>query len=179
MSDPTVVTPIKPGWQSTEFWLTLLAQLLGAVMASGLLPGGEPTKVAGIAATMLAAYGYTSKRTAIKMAGAALLLLGLLLAAPARAEAPPAAATITIAAPASAPVGAPRLVQPAPLVEPPPAVALDPRLPLCVAAPAIAPSSTAATVMQWLAIGAAILGASAVFVDRVDAAVVGRAPALP
>jgi hypothetical protein len=61
-----------PGYKSTEFYLSLLAMLVGALLASGALP--EHTiafKIAGIGATVLAALGYTVSRTLVKNGAAA------------------------------------------------------------------------------------------------------------
>lgn len=56
----------KPGYKTTEFWLSLAAIVIGAVMASGALDqlGGDHwlVKVIGIAASVLGALGYTAVR---------------------------------------------------------------------------------------------------------------------
>jgi len=58
---------MKPGYKTTEFWLSLLAVLLGAAMASGLVPeGGTVSQVIGGALSLLGGLGYTSSRTALK-----------------------------------------------------------------------------------------------------------------
>ena len=58
---------MKPGYQSTEFWLTLLAMILGAVMASGVLSdGGLVIQIVGGALALLAKLGYTAARTSAK-----------------------------------------------------------------------------------------------------------------
>ena len=60
---------MKPGYKTTEFWLTALAMLLGALMASGLLAEGSmPLQVAGMVSVVLAKLGYTSSRTKSKVA---------------------------------------------------------------------------------------------------------------
>ena len=57
----------KPGWQTTEFWLTLAAVVGNVLIASGVIPSDSvamtvtSTIVAG-----LAALGYTCFRTAAK-----------------------------------------------------------------------------------------------------------------
>ncbi len=61
-------TPHKPGYKTTEFWLSLLAVLLGALLGSGLLPGGPPTQIAGMVATLLGAMGYSYQRSQLKLA---------------------------------------------------------------------------------------------------------------
>lgn len=88
MSDATtttptpVTTPPKPGWKTTEFWLSLLAVVLGALLTSGLLADGSaPLRIAGIATTVLAALGYTGARASVKNAASmlALFVLGSML----------------------------------------------------------------------------------------------------
>jgi len=80
MSDPTSPTPVKPGWQTSEFWLCLLALVLAQLLPA--LDGSEPwTKLAGIALGVLAALGYTASRFGVKKAASAAgaLLLAVLL----------------------------------------------------------------------------------------------------
>jgi hypothetical protein len=61
MSDET--KPAKPGYKTTEFWLTLLAMLLGALWGSGLVSDGSTfDKVLGFAAVVLGQLGYTVSR---------------------------------------------------------------------------------------------------------------------
>ena len=58
---------MKPGIYSSEFWLTLVAIVLNAVAASGLV--GETSTVGAIiggAITLLAVLGYTASRTRLK-----------------------------------------------------------------------------------------------------------------
>lgn len=70
-------TPTKPGYKTTEFWLSLAAKLLGAAFATGLIGDGTPlARIAGLAAVVLGALGYTVNRAIVK-AAAALLVLGL------------------------------------------------------------------------------------------------------
>jgi hypothetical protein len=58
---------VKNGFLSSEFWLTLLAQVLGAFVASGLLgPDHIAMRVAGVAVSILAALGYTASRYGLK-----------------------------------------------------------------------------------------------------------------
>lgn len=60
---------MKPGYKTTEFWLSLASMLVGAVFASGLL-GQTATPIddqlLGIIATVLGALGYTVSRTLVK-----------------------------------------------------------------------------------------------------------------
>jgi len=53
----------KPGWKTSEFWLSLAAALLGAFVASGVLPVEHlAMKIAGVALTALASLGYAASR---------------------------------------------------------------------------------------------------------------------
>ena len=53
----------KPGWKTSEFWLSLAAALLGAFVASGVLPAEHAVmKIAGMALTALASMGYAASR---------------------------------------------------------------------------------------------------------------------
>lgn len=69
MSDTTPDTPpsAKPGWKTSEFWLSTAATLLGILMASGVV---EPLSVwdraIGLCITVLASLGYTAARAAVK-----------------------------------------------------------------------------------------------------------------
>lgn len=58
----------KPGYKTTEFWLSLLVIILGALMASGAL--GEQhwaVKMAGLGLDLLATMGYTAARAKTKL----------------------------------------------------------------------------------------------------------------
>ena len=60
----------KPGWKTTEFWLTLCANLLGAMAASGAFPESSPTmKAVGMGGAVLATMGYTYTRAQVKQNG--------------------------------------------------------------------------------------------------------------
>lgn len=65
-------TEIKPGYKTSEFWMSLAAVLIGAVMASGVLdslPQDNPwVRVLGIVASILGALGYQVSRTMTKNA---------------------------------------------------------------------------------------------------------------
>jgi hypothetical protein len=74
----TPASTVKPGWQTTEFWLNLLTALVGAVLASGLPSNNKVMQVAGLGAMVLAALGHTVSRTMVKNA-AQVLLVGILL----------------------------------------------------------------------------------------------------
>lgn len=61
----------KPGYKSTEFWLSLAATLIGFVLASGVLNPADPQEARvlqalGFAAAILAQLGYTAARAYVK-----------------------------------------------------------------------------------------------------------------
>lgn len=57
----------KPGFKTSEFWLTLAAVAVGAFLASGALPSEHwAIKLAGVAASALAAAGYSWSRGKVK-----------------------------------------------------------------------------------------------------------------
>jgi len=58
---------MKPGYKSTEFWLALVAAVVGAVLASGVVPDESGfAKLLGLATTVLASLGYTAGRSLVK-----------------------------------------------------------------------------------------------------------------
>jgi hypothetical protein len=68
MADKEQVMDINTkGYKSTEFWLSLAAVLVGAIMASGVVPDESGwAKVIGLIASVLAALGYTAGRSLFK-----------------------------------------------------------------------------------------------------------------
>ena len=58
----------KPGYKTSEFWLTIAAVLVAAVLSSGL-ENPAVLKIAGIVGSVLAAMGYTYNRTKAKNGG--------------------------------------------------------------------------------------------------------------
>jgi len=56
----------KPGYKTTEFWLSFAAMLVGAILSSGAITSEGALQVLGVAATMLSALGYTVVRGNIK-----------------------------------------------------------------------------------------------------------------
>lgn len=57
----------KPGYKTTEFWLSFAALVVGAAFASGVFPAeSSGEKLLGLAATVLTALGYTVSRTMVK-----------------------------------------------------------------------------------------------------------------
>jgi hypothetical protein len=57
----------KPGYKTTEFWLSALAMILGLVGASGAVPeGGIAAQIIGGTLAILAQLGYTAARAQVK-----------------------------------------------------------------------------------------------------------------
>lgn len=57
----------KPGYKTTEFWLSAAASVCGLLMASGALQsGGSWDKVVGLIVSALAAMGYAASRGTVK-----------------------------------------------------------------------------------------------------------------
>lgn len=81
MSDPTPTTgptmpvamqappPPTPGYKTSEFWLTMLAMLVGMALTAGFFPDTSPI-MRGLSAlgTLLASLGYTYGRSTVKAA---------------------------------------------------------------------------------------------------------------
>lgn len=62
-----VPAPVKPGYKTTEFWLSAVAVLVGLATASGAFPdAGTVGKVVGLVTSTLAALGYTGARLSLK-----------------------------------------------------------------------------------------------------------------
>ena len=93
MSPATKAPDPKPGWQSTEFWLTLGAQVVGMLLTLGIvnveaadqLQAGLDQMIGGVVQLVSLAF-YTSSRSKVKAPvkpppASALLLCGLLLCA--------------------------------------------------------------------------------------------------
>ena len=67
---------MKPGYKTTEFWLTIVAQVVGLLLMSGAFdcqPGAEcpawmgtMTKLLGMASMLLSGLGYQFSRGAVK-----------------------------------------------------------------------------------------------------------------
>ena len=58
---------VKPGFTTSEFWLSTLATVLGLVLASGAVhDGGIAAQIVGGVLSVLATLGYTSSRTKVK-----------------------------------------------------------------------------------------------------------------
>jgi hypothetical protein len=57
---------MKPGIKTTEFWMTLIVVVLGAIQDSGIITKASISSDIGTALTVLAALGYTYSRTVVK-----------------------------------------------------------------------------------------------------------------
>ncbi len=53
----------KPGYKTTEFWLTTLATVVGLVLAADIVPSdGIWPKITGLVVALLSSLGYTVSR---------------------------------------------------------------------------------------------------------------------
>lgn len=60
-------TAVKPGYKTTEFWMTAGATAVGLAIASGIVPDtGMWPKIVALVVSAFAAMGYTVSRTAVK-----------------------------------------------------------------------------------------------------------------
>jgi hypothetical protein len=62
----------KPGYKTTEFWLSTAAALVGIAIASGAVNpdgGGAWDKITGMIVATLAAMGYSYSRASVKASG--------------------------------------------------------------------------------------------------------------
>jgi len=58
---------MKPGYKTTEFWISMLAVLIGGVQASGLIPAESAVnQIIGTAVVALVSLGYTGSRLNLK-----------------------------------------------------------------------------------------------------------------
>lgn len=65
----TTTSDVKRGYQTTEFWLSAAAMIVGVLFAAEVFPTESAgDKVLGLAATILTALGYTVSRTIAKKA---------------------------------------------------------------------------------------------------------------
>lgn len=61
--------PVRPGWRTSEFWLSAAAALMGLAHASGILEQTATdwdNKIVGLATAGLVALGYNVARTIVK-----------------------------------------------------------------------------------------------------------------
>jgi hypothetical protein len=60
----------KPGWKTTEFWLTIVAMLVGVLLSAGVFPDDSGiVKGLGVAASILGLLGYQVQRGLVKASG--------------------------------------------------------------------------------------------------------------
>lgn len=71
---PPATAATKPGYKTTEFWMSVAAFALTAVFASGAVTNEVALSMLGIGATVLTALGYKVSRTMVKSASASLSL---------------------------------------------------------------------------------------------------------
>ncbi len=58
---------MKPGFKTTEFWMSAIAVILGALVASGAFTlEGTAAQVVGLVEAALVALGYTGARLTLK-----------------------------------------------------------------------------------------------------------------
>tara|TARA_R100000656_G_C3846231_1_gene106368 strand:- start:18 stop:224 length:207 start_codon:yes stop_codon:yes gene_type:complete len=58
----------KPGWKTTEFWLSLISVICGALVAGDVVTESSTIgKAVGAVISVLGALGYTASRTAVKV----------------------------------------------------------------------------------------------------------------
>ncbi len=66
----TVTTPpvaVKPGYKTTEFWLTFAATVVGLALASDVIPTDGPwAKGIGLVSAVLSSMGYAVGRAKVK-----------------------------------------------------------------------------------------------------------------
>lgn len=66
-SKPIGETLTKPGYKTTEFWLTVGSSLLSFLYASGIIGEGTQTdKIVGFAVLALSTLGYNISRSIVK-----------------------------------------------------------------------------------------------------------------
>lgn len=67
----TASTTVKKGYQTSEFYFSAVALLIGVLYASGVISAGTTAdKIAGLACSLLATLGYTVSRSALKASSA-------------------------------------------------------------------------------------------------------------
>ena len=64
-------TPKKPGYRTSEFWLTLACLIFGMLLASGVVTeGSNAERIVAFGASVLASFGYSFSRGMVKKAEA-------------------------------------------------------------------------------------------------------------
>lgn len=60
---------MTPGWKTSEFWATIVGQVVGAILASGVLTEGSIwVQLLGGILAVASAFGYQAQRTSLKKA---------------------------------------------------------------------------------------------------------------
>ena len=59
-------TPSKPGYKTSEFWLTIAAQILPILLGTGIVHGTDGEKYGAMGVQILSLFGYTASRTIAK-----------------------------------------------------------------------------------------------------------------
>lgn len=68
MPDPEAPAPQKPGFRTTEFWITLAVTVAALVPSLGLPEEHVAVKIAGLIVAVGAQLGYAALRTSAKKA---------------------------------------------------------------------------------------------------------------
>ncbi len=64
---PAAAPVVKPGYSTSEFWLSAAVTIIGLLMASGIVrPGSAWDQAIGIGLSTLTALGYTAQRGNVK-----------------------------------------------------------------------------------------------------------------
>jgi hypothetical protein len=64
---PESERPAKPGYRTSEFWISVAAVIVGSVVASGAIPSdGAWERIVGLLVAGFAALGYTGARLTLK-----------------------------------------------------------------------------------------------------------------
>jgi len=70
---PPVKKEVKPGWKSTEFWVTVVTSLISILAAGGFISvddaetaQGGATQIAGLIGLVIAQVGYATSRGSAK-----------------------------------------------------------------------------------------------------------------
>lgn len=59
--------PLKEGWRTTEFWVSIITLVSGLLVALGVLEAEQVDKVIGFVAAVLAGLGYSVSRGLAKL----------------------------------------------------------------------------------------------------------------
>jgi len=63
------ITTVKPGYKTTEFWLSAIATAVGLLIASDCIPETSAVmKIVGLGAAVLSSMGYSAARASVKKA---------------------------------------------------------------------------------------------------------------